>query len=130
MSPQAVNLGRIHPDLLQRRDYKYSISSERTGRSMLEIEESERNQRSTGSHRSRDGLPPAGGSCARGDLGEIGWTRRSSEGGSCRVGPDDGLEDIRERDISMARDSVAKSEKLDIVNLPPQSESLQASRGY
>ncbi|KAI4372032.1 hypothetical protein MLD38_010319 [Melastoma candidum] len=41
MSPQAVNLGRVHPDLLQRRDDKYNISSEAIGRSRLEIVESE-----------------------------------------------------------------------------------------
>lgn len=41
MSPQAVNMGSVHPDLLERRDGKYGISREELKESRLELEEPE-----------------------------------------------------------------------------------------
>lgn len=41
MSPQAVNLGMVKPELLQRRDDKYNISSDALKKSRLEIPEPE-----------------------------------------------------------------------------------------
>lgn len=41
MSPQAVNLGIVKPELLQRRDDKYNISSDSLKKSRLEIPEPE-----------------------------------------------------------------------------------------
>ncbi|KAI3410578.1 uncharacterized protein J3R85_018715 [Psidium guajava] len=41
MSPQGVNLGRVRPDLVQRRDDKYNISTDALRASRLEIEEPE-----------------------------------------------------------------------------------------
>ncbi|KAK3432903.1 hypothetical protein EUGRSUZ_D00412 [Eucalyptus grandis] len=41
MSPQGVNLGRVRPDLVQKRDDKYNISTDALRASRLEIEEPE-----------------------------------------------------------------------------------------
>lgn len=41
MSPQAVNLGMVRPDLVQRRDDKYNISTDALRESRVEIEEPE-----------------------------------------------------------------------------------------
>ncbi|PKI75207.1 hypothetical protein CRG98_004431 [Punica granatum] len=41
MSPQAVNLGMVRPDLVQRRDDKYNISTDALRASRVEIEEPE-----------------------------------------------------------------------------------------
>lgn len=41
MSPQAVNLGMVKPELVQKRDDKYNISTESLGKSRVEIAEPE-----------------------------------------------------------------------------------------
>lgn len=41
MSPQAVNLGMVRPDLVQKRDGKYNISTDALRTSRVEIEEPE-----------------------------------------------------------------------------------------
>lgn len=41
MSPQGVNLGRVRPDLVQKRDDKYNISTDALKAARLEIEEPE-----------------------------------------------------------------------------------------
>lgn len=41
MSPQGVNLGKVDPELVQKRDSKYNISSEAMKNSRVEIEEPE-----------------------------------------------------------------------------------------
>ncbi|KAK6932746.1 Oil body-associated protein-like [Dillenia turbinata] len=41
MSPQAVNLGMVNPELVQRRDQKYGISTPDLKEARLEIPESE-----------------------------------------------------------------------------------------
>lgn len=41
MSPQAVNMGRISPTMVAKRDNKYNISSEAMSKSRIEIPEPE-----------------------------------------------------------------------------------------
>ena len=41
MSPQAVNLGHIRPDLVQKRDDKYGINSEALKKKRMELAEPE-----------------------------------------------------------------------------------------
>ncbi|XP_072950460.1 oil body-associated protein 2B-like [Typha angustifolia] len=41
MSPQPVNLGKVHPDLVERREVKYKISTEDLKESRMEMEEPE-----------------------------------------------------------------------------------------
>lgn len=41
MSPQAVNLGMVKPELIQKRDDKYKISTDALKTSRVEIEEPE-----------------------------------------------------------------------------------------